>query len=230
MATCTPNQTVFEDNGSSEVVHDGKLFWALRGGGGGTFGVVVHYVLKLHPAPSSVISGLIILSLYNNESDRPFIRKSIEAYEEYVGSTPTHWGGSIFYTPKTIILYFAKLGPWDRNTESDIKPLLDFKDAYLERVNIVRLTNLSRSAEAAVFDDSHHVRNYYSGALIKSEKNNATGVWDFLFQAMMEHAASNVTAICSVSRLGGKAQMGLDATNLSSGFLKKQDSNQSPQL
>ena len=55
LATCTENKTVIENPvGTSEIHNNGHLFWALRGGGGGTFGVVVHYVLKLHPAAPSI--------------------------------------------------------------------------------------------------------------------------------------------------------------------------------
>ncbi|KAJ5272472.1 FAD-binding type 2 [Penicillium angulare] len=33
------------------------LFWAVRGGGGGQFGVVTEYVLKTHPVPENMVTG-----------------------------------------------------------------------------------------------------------------------------------------------------------------------------
>ncbi|GAQ12227.1 hypothetical protein ALT_9548 [Aspergillus lentulus] len=40
------------------------LFWAVRGGGGGQFGVVTEFVLKTHPVPANVVTGG--LSFYPN--------------------------------------------------------------------------------------------------------------------------------------------------------------------
>lgn len=38
------------------------LFWAIRGGGGGQYGVVTEYVIKNHPAPSNVVMGTLSLA------------------------------------------------------------------------------------------------------------------------------------------------------------------------
>lgn len=43
-------------------VQNRDLFWAIKGGGAGQYGVVTEYVLKSHPAPSNVVTGS--LSVY----------------------------------------------------------------------------------------------------------------------------------------------------------------------
>ena len=199
MATCTPNQTVIEDNGSSETISDGKLFWALRGGGGGTFGVVVHYVLKLHLAQSAYVSGSLMGSLYLNESDRPILKESLEMFEEWTRSAPTYWGGVLIVYSRSLFVFISKLGPWDNNTESELRPLFDFKSLYHQQVSI-NIANLTSSADIVVSDGSTSLRSYTTGALI----HNTTGLWDFLIQALMDHHAGNVSVYYSVSRLGGK--------------------------
>jgi FAD/FMN-containing dehydrogenase len=35
------------------------IYWALRGGGGGQYGVVTEFVVRTHPAPTEVTSGTI---------------------------------------------------------------------------------------------------------------------------------------------------------------------------
>ncbi|KAJ9315208.1 CAZyme family AA7 [Paecilomyces variotii] len=41
----------------ANTVTNQDLFWAIRGGGGGQFGVVTEFVLETHPVPSDVVSG-----------------------------------------------------------------------------------------------------------------------------------------------------------------------------
>lgn len=41
------------------------IFWALRGGGGGQYGVVTSYVFKTHPAPQVTMGTLQIISIFD---------------------------------------------------------------------------------------------------------------------------------------------------------------------
>lgn len=41
----------------ANAVQNKDLFWAVRGGGGGQFGVVTEYVLKTHPVPENMVTG-----------------------------------------------------------------------------------------------------------------------------------------------------------------------------
>ena len=199
VATCTTDKTVIEDNSTSETIHNGKLFWALRGGGGCAFGVVVHYVIKLHLAPSTFVSGRLRGSLYQNESDIHMLKTHLEVYEEWARSVPNHWGAGLVVFKGGIYVIFAKLGPWDNLTESEIRPLLNLKSHYDQRVSI-NLANLTSSADLVVGDGATNSRSYGTGALI----SNTTGLWDFLIQSTMDHTARNMSVYYSLSRLGGK--------------------------
>ena len=80
----------------NEYMHP-DLFWALRGGGGGTFGVVTHMTLLAHPEPSTSgwISGPI-----KAKSDAAY-RELIQRYLEFCGdalSTPV-WGEGVILNP-----------------------------------------------------------------------------------------------------------------------------------
>ncbi len=80
----------------SEFQHP-DLFWALRGGGGGTFGVVASMTLLAHPEPaiSGWISGPIMAT-----SDAAY-RELLQRYVEFCGSTlstPT-WGEGVILNP-----------------------------------------------------------------------------------------------------------------------------------
>lgn len=45
------------------------LFWALRGGGGSTFGIVTSATIKTYPAPSSVVVGRIEINITDSSAD-----------------------------------------------------------------------------------------------------------------------------------------------------------------
>ena len=51
-------------NGTTENSPNTDLFWALRGGGGGTYGVVTKFTYKLHPAPPSFVILICFMPMY----------------------------------------------------------------------------------------------------------------------------------------------------------------------
>merc|ERR550525_585606 len=81
------------------------LFWALRGGGGSTFGIATKYTIRTHKLPSG---GLTKFTLWvegdyctwkwwkNGKNSRA---KAIEAYLEWVQGLDVHWSGHNFGGP-----------------------------------------------------------------------------------------------------------------------------------
>lgn len=126
VATCTPTQTLIEYiNGSTATHSNGDLFWALSGGGGGTFGVAVYFVYKLHPSsPMVLINGTIALRVLNGDQvadDRT--ERVLNAVHELVKTLPSSYGGyfiysnhpfdySIFKLQGVVTLFINKLGTW----------------------------------------------------------------------------------------------------------------------
>ncbi|RMY67614.1 hypothetical protein D0863_07683 [Hortaea werneckii] len=56
------HQTIVTPDGCILVANDRNntdLFWAVRGGGGGQFGVVTEYVIETHPAPHTAVLGTL---------------------------------------------------------------------------------------------------------------------------------------------------------------------------
>ena len=69
------------------------LFWALRGGGGGTFGVVTKLALKTHPLPTyfGAMQGSIVAS--DDASFKELLERFIVFYRESLGNE--HWGEQV---------------------------------------------------------------------------------------------------------------------------------------
>ncbi|GIJ91039.1 hypothetical protein Asppvi_010004 [Aspergillus pseudoviridinutans] len=62
------------------------LFWAVRGGGGGQFGVVIEFVLKTHPVPANVVTGG--LSFYPSRRGKASELASWDAFAETARMIP----------------------------------------------------------------------------------------------------------------------------------------------
>jgi len=67
------------------------LFWALRGGGGGTFGVITHMIYKLHPKRPIVRFQFDLGDLAQNDAD---VSKFLKYWVETSPSLDSRWGGS----------------------------------------------------------------------------------------------------------------------------------------
>jgi len=68
------------------------MFWALRGGGGGTFGVVSKLTMRTHPMPSTVgiVAGAIRAA--TNEDFRNLIRALVRFLPDLCDD---HWGEQV---------------------------------------------------------------------------------------------------------------------------------------
>ena len=66
------------------------LFWALKGGGGGTFGVVSRLTLKVHDLPEYLGTASIKVQASSDAAYRRLLRKFVTFYHEHLFND--HWG------------------------------------------------------------------------------------------------------------------------------------------
>lgn len=133
------------------------LFWALRGGGGGTFGVVTSVVVRAHPKMPIVTSTFTFQS-GGNISNEVFYEGVRKYYEMLIPFTDAHtysyfwiWaiggkGGTLqfqmmpFFAPNHTIESFNELvKPWfDRLTELGIEftPKTELHDSFYPAYNV----------------------------------------------------------------------------------------------
>ena len=199
VATCTQNKTVIENNGTSETRNNGDLFWALRGGGGGSYGVVVHYVLKLHPSPTSIVTAFITVPMYQNDSDIPLAKMFLEKYAEWSSSAPFYWGGSIYIGSTIVLAYLTKNRPFDGNEESELQQYYELKSLYPSESMIKFVLANHPSIRSSLFPEGAHMRGYGAGALIPAENHNES-LWNLVVHTMIE----NDNGYCFLNKLGGE--------------------------
>ncbi|WP_354082639.1 FAD-binding protein [Bradyrhizobium sp. S3.3.6] len=104
------------------------LFWALKGGGGGTFGVVTRLTLATHPLPDTVGAVSLTLRAHSDEAYRRLLGRFIELYASALCNQ--HWGEQVRARPDNrlqVTMTFQGIGKDE--ARAAFKPLLDFADA-----------------------------------------------------------------------------------------------------
>lgn len=141
-------------DGSFQTVNacqDPELFFALRGGGGGTFGVVTSVTFKLHRTPSNLVGPTILLSPPNGSASWSLETQEeiLTVYAQHAGALDAaHWGGYWTYTDFLFNLYFLVPGT-AATANATMAPLLNAL-ARLEGVVVtVSITDWGQDWRAA---------------------------------------------------------------------------------
>lgn len=77
------------------------LFWALKGGGGGTFGVVTKVTLRLHDLPQYFGAASARIKASSDKSYRRLIRQFISFYGEHLFND--HWGEQVTFGTHNVL-------------------------------------------------------------------------------------------------------------------------------
>ena len=226
IATCTEDKTIFLlQNGTEKTENKGDLFWALRGGGGGTFGVVSYYVFKLHQAPEAMVKVTVGCAFYINTTNETLAKVVLDGFNGWIKNLPSYWGGYFIFNniplhipasqetgyiaydlTGTFSMVFNKFGPWDDNTESELQPLYDLKESYGAYITPFTLENKTSfwDYEKDMHDEPLG-RVYMSGSLIPEENYNENLTKFFLDEFL--HNNDDVMLYCTVVLLGGKLML-----------------------
>jgi FAD/FMN-containing dehydrogenase len=77
------------------------LYWALKGGGGGTFGVISKMTLRLHQLPESFGVVNITVKASSDDNYRRLIREFVSFYREHLFND--HWGEQVHVAPSNVL-------------------------------------------------------------------------------------------------------------------------------
>ena len=109
-------------------VQEPDLFWALKGGGGGTFGIVTRLTLATHELPKTF--GAVTLSL-RARSDQAYRRLLARFIDFYAASLLNpHWGEEVVAKPdNSLEVKMVFQGLTRDEARAAWKPLIDFVNA-----------------------------------------------------------------------------------------------------
>lgn len=155
-----------------------ELFWGIRGGGG-NFGVVTAFHLRVYPMPNPMLAGML---LYPSEMAGDVLRK----YREFMSTAPDEVGGGVAFitappadfVPEpvrghpmvAVILTYA--GPPDLGTEV-LRPLRDYGPPPVDLVAPMPYTAAQRLIEGG---NPHGMQNYWSADFLSDLPDEAVEI------------------------------------------------------
>jgi len=78
-----------------------ELFYALKGGGGGTFGVVTRLTLRTHPLPKTIGAVMFDVQALSEDSWRKLVARVVAFYREALFNAT--WGEQLRFTPNRTV-------------------------------------------------------------------------------------------------------------------------------
>jgi hypothetical protein len=132
------------------------LFWALRGGGGGSLGVVTEATLRAHPRVNMQFLSLEVTTLLPGEQRKlllEFTRHSERWAQE-------GWGGYFYYFSTSITFLYANPLLSAEEANASLKPFLDF-------INSKPLTYIKKSEATGTFNGFYdfYMKMIYDNAI-----------------------------------------------------------------
>jgi len=109
-------------------VQEPDLFWALKGGGGGTFGVVTRLTLATHELPQNFGAVRLTIRARSDDAFRRLLARFIDLYAANLFNP--HWGEQVTAVPGNgldVAMVFQ--GLTQEEASAAWKPLLDFVSA-----------------------------------------------------------------------------------------------------
>ena len=104
------------------------LFWALKGGGGGTFGIVTRITLATHVLPETFGAVQLKIQAHSNDAYRRLLARFVDLYATNLCNP--HWGETVHIRPDNrldVTMVFQ--GLTQPQAAAAWKPLIDFANA-----------------------------------------------------------------------------------------------------
>jgi FAD/FMN-containing dehydrogenase len=115
-------------DGKTRIVNAAQqpdLFWALKGGGGGTFGVVTRLTLATHELPATFGSVRLDVQAHTDEAYRQLLARFIDLYATRLFNP--HWGEQVIVRPDNLLQIRMLFQDLDEDqARAPWQPLIEF--------------------------------------------------------------------------------------------------------
>jgi FAD/FMN-containing dehydrogenase len=159
------------------AVQEPDLFWALKGGGGGTFGIVTRLTLATHELPKNFGAVMLTLNARSAEAYRRLLARFIDHYTTHLFNP--HWGEQVIANPyNRLEIKMLFQGLTAEEARAAWQPFIDFAEAnpadYDGQKSMVTLTIPARD-----FWNPDYYRNLLAAAITHDSREGAkpTDFW-----------------------------------------------------
>jgi hypothetical protein len=162
-------------DGKTRVVNAAQqphLFWALKGGGGGTFGVVTRLTLATHELPATFGSVTLDVKAHSDEAYRQLLARFIDLYATKLFNP--HWGEQVIVRPDNLFRIRMLFQDLDEDqARAQWQPLIEFLTA--NRNDYAGVESFTVHAlPARYFWDANFFRRYAPDAVVFDKRPGAS--------------------------------------------------------
>ena len=152
------------------------LFWALKGGGGGTFGVVTRLTLQTHDLPETFGAVRWTIKASTDEAFRRLLTRFLETYATSLFNP--HWGEQVRATrDNRLIVEMAFQGLSEGDARAAWRDLIDFVEARPQDFSVTR-PFLAVALPARRFWDGLFLKQHLPTAISNDDRAGAgPGDW-----------------------------------------------------
>ncbi|HEX6534820.1 MAG TPA: FAD-dependent oxidoreductase [Gemmatimonadaceae bacterium] len=148
-----------------------ELFWAIKGGGGGSLGVVTRLTLRTHELPEYFGGAAVSIKATSPASFRRLLASFLEFYRDSLLNP--HWGEVVKIEPDdTLVVSMVSQGLDSSAAASVWKPFLDRVTASPDEYRLVEEPSF-RSAAARRWWDVQYRREHAPGSMIADPRPGA---------------------------------------------------------
>ncbi|XP_050397596.1 uncharacterized protein LOC126815736 [Patella vulgata] len=224
VTTSAAGTKVYEDSGTVTETTNSDLFWALRGGGGGTWGVVVSFTFKLHPAPSGFLRAYAVYPMFVKKT-APGV-KVLKTFYQLMKSMSPGWGGYMLFNDApldatltnfgSVTIALVHYGAYTPQLEDEAKMLLEKIGVPPFTYGLVNRTNFW-DYEKNSKPDTGGYRIYLFNSLLQDDTDYDGMVDTLVTQLVSPPYGSEM--FCTDTILGGAMRsQPKDATSINPGF------------
>lgn len=147
------------------------LFWAIKGGGGGTFGVVTKLTLKTRELPNFFGGAFVTIKASSDAAFQRLVREFISFYRETLFNP--HWGESVAFQPNNILsITMVFQGFDDLQAQNIWRPFFDWIGASPQDFNMLSTPKV-QSMPARNFWDPEFLRQNLSSLVLADDRPGA---------------------------------------------------------
>jgi FAD/FMN-containing dehydrogenase len=152
------------------------LFWALKGGGGGTFGVISRMTLRLHDLPEFFGTANFKIKAASDDAYRRLIRHFVSFYREHLFND--HWGEQVHVnSDNTLAIRMLSHGLSTEQIKSVWQPFIDWVKASSSDYSFTERVVLG-SMPARHWWDAQYWKEHWPEVAFPRNKNPFIALFD----------------------------------------------------